>query len=139
MKEDPNYQRDIFSLNQFRDRLPVLISSCHTLTFCSLSFQVPFHHTHTGFCPLAGSSGESACVLAGGGSQLRDKAPLHTANSSLCEPPLPLLRPLPPPLLHPDTGTHTFPPKKSLCATNSRSPLSQIYPALKKLPGHHHP
>ena len=77
-------------------------------------FLVPFHQTHPLFCLLEGPSRERerererakegvcvcvcvcVCVLAGSRSQLRDKAPLHTANSSLCVPPLP------------DAGTHTY-------------------------------
>lgn len=98
------------------------MSSCHTLTFCSLWLALfPFRSVSTRPTRPFVSwrvPAETVCVLAGSRSQLRDKAPLHTANSSLCVPPLPLLQP-PPLLLHPDTGTHTyatkFPPQKSLC------------------------
>lgn len=111
------------SAKQYPDRLPAPISSCHTLTFCSLSLAVfPFRFLSSRptrpFVPWwvpAECVCVSLCVLAGSSSQLRDKAPLHTANSSLCVPPLPLLQPPSHALRHRNTHIQSFPPKVPLC------------------------
>lgn len=117
------HQRHI-SLLQCLDRLPALISSCHTLTFCSLCFTAsPFRSLSTrptrSFVPQRAPA-ETPCVLAGSSSQLRDKAPLHTANSSVCVPPSPspsspaasIPTSLP---SHRNTHIQSFPPKVLLC------------------------
>ena len=108
-----------------QNRLPNPISSCPTSTFCSLCLLGPFPPDPPTLLSLGGSQQREreresecvcvcVCVLAGSRSQLRDKAPLHTANSSLLRAPTP------------STGTHTYkvfnPQKTSHCASNSRPP-----------------